>query len=98
VGGWAQNAEVLKTLRSLVALNESLKKQEQDFRQTCKKQLQELQGMIHALKNQSPDDDEVPLTHHRTRTTAHAHAPPHTHTHHRTRTTAQSHTHHRTRG
>jgi chromosome segregation ATPase len=54
-----ENAEVLKTLRSLVALNESLKKQEQDFRQTCKKQLQELQGMIHALKHQSPDDDEV---------------------------------------
>jgi hypothetical protein len=80
-----QNAEVLKTLRSLVALNESLKKQEQDFRQTCKKQLQELQGMIHALKNQSPDDDEVPHTHHRTRTRT------------RTRTTAQSHTHHRTR-
>jgi hypothetical protein len=58
-----QNAEVLKTLRSLVALNESLKKQEQDFRQTCKKQLQELQGMIHALKHQSPDDDEVRSAH-----------------------------------
>jgi hypothetical protein len=90
-GGCVQNAEVLKTLRSLVALNESLKKQEQDFRQTCKKQLQELQGMIHALKNQSPDDDEV------SHNAAHAHAPPHTH--HRTRTTAHAppHTHHRTR-
>jgi len=54
-----KNAEVLKTLRGLVALNENLKKQEQDFRQTCKKQLQELQAKIQALQNQSLDDEEV---------------------------------------
>jgi hypothetical protein len=53
---------VLKTLRGLVALNESLKKQEQDFRQTCKKQLQELNDKIHALKHQSPDEDEAKRT------------------------------------
>ncbi len=54
-----QNTGVLTTLRGLVALNENLKKQETEFRQSCKQQLQELQEKIAAVKNQAPDDEEV---------------------------------------
>ncbi|XP_022080112.1 coiled-coil domain-containing protein 93-like [Acanthaster planci] len=45
-----ENKSVLQKLRSLVAMNESLKKQEQEFRTHCKEEMVRLQETISGLK------------------------------------------------
>ncbi|XP_078571484.1 coiled-coil domain-containing protein 93-like isoform X2 [Branchiostoma floridae x Branchiostoma japonicum] len=44
------NSSVLQQLRGLVAMNENLKKQEQEFRAHCKEEMARLQGAIDQLK------------------------------------------------
>jgi len=52
------NKEILAKLRTLVILNETLKKQESLFKQTCKTQLAELKDMIAALDNVTEDEEQ----------------------------------------
>ncbi|XP_077988967.1 coiled-coil domain-containing protein 93-like [Glandiceps talaboti] len=52
------NKEILQTLRSLVAMNEKLKKQEQEFRAECKEKLAKLQEQITELKEGVGEDEE----------------------------------------
>lgn len=44
-------------LKKLIALNESLKKQESDFRENCKRQLEEFKELISKLESESKGDD-----------------------------------------
>ncbi|XP_066301810.1 coiled-coil domain-containing protein 93-like isoform X1 [Branchiostoma lanceolatum] len=44
------NSSVLQQLRGLVAMNENLKRQEQEFRAHCKEEMARLQGAINQLK------------------------------------------------
>ncbi|XP_070575320.1 coiled-coil domain-containing protein 93-like [Ptychodera flava] len=53
-----ENSEILKSLRSLVAMNENLKKQEQEFRAHCKEELARLQQQIAELKGDVGEDTE----------------------------------------
>jgi chromosome segregation ATPase len=56
-----ENQGVLSQLRNLVAMNENLKKQEQDFRAHCKEEMERLQAEIEAVKrhaNAEDTDDE----------------------------------------
>jgi len=53
----ASNQGFLAQLRSLVALNESLKKQEAQFKASCKEQLAELQTMIQKLESDENDEE-----------------------------------------
>jgi hypothetical protein len=46
------NQETLKTLRRLIALNESLKSQEERFKASCKSEMARLQASIAALQGQ----------------------------------------------
>eukprot|EP01091_Cochliopodium_minus_P019727 TRINITY_DN8385_c0_g1_i1.p1 TRINITY_DN8385_c0_g1~~TRINITY_DN8385_c0_g1_i1.p1 ORF type:complete len:607 (+),score=204.82 TRINITY_DN8385_c0_g1_i1:269-2089(+) len=46
----SENANDIKTLRGLVALNESLKKQQEEFKLNCKKQLQDYKIKIENLQ------------------------------------------------
>lgn len=52
-----ENASVLQKLRSIVAMNENLKRQEQEFRAHCKKEMARLQDNIEKLKAQGSEDD-----------------------------------------
>ncbi|KAL6063299.1 Coiled-coil domain-containing protein 93 [Balamuthia mandrillaris] len=58
-----ENAHLLKALRGLVALNENLKKQEAQFRESCQEQRQELRQKIDAMKNRNDDEDNEELRH-----------------------------------
>ncbi|GAB6033391.1 Coiled-coil domain-containing protein 93 [Chamberlinius hualienensis] len=51
------NQDVLSKLRSLVAMNENLKQQEQEFRSHCKDEMARLQGEIEKLKSTHAEDD-----------------------------------------
>lgn len=55
----SSNKELLLKLKQLVGLNESLKKQEQKFKSSCKDQLSQLQEAIKKLDADSPDDAET---------------------------------------
>ncbi|XP_041119641.1 coiled-coil domain-containing protein 93-like [Polyodon spathula] len=50
-------ASVLQKLRALVAMNENLKNQEQEFRTHCREEMTRLQQSIENLKIESGDDD-----------------------------------------
>ncbi|XP_074622733.1 coiled-coil domain-containing protein 93-like [Acropora palmata] len=52
-----ENASVLQKLRSIVAMNENLKRQEQEFRAHCKEEMARLQDNIEKLKAQGSEDD-----------------------------------------
>ncbi|KAJ8313751.1 hypothetical protein KUTeg_008312 [Tegillarca granosa] len=52
-----ENQSILQTLRSLVAMNENLKKQEQDFKAHCKEEMTRLKAQIEDLKNQTDEED-----------------------------------------
>lgn len=57
---------MLENLRSLVATNELLKKQEQDFRNHCKEELAKLKSQIAELKASSEEgssEDNVCIYH-----------------------------------
>uniref|UniRef100_A0A1X7TSN4 Coiled-coil domain-containing protein 93 n=2 Tax=Amphimedon queenslandica TaxID=400682 RepID=A0A1X7TSN4_AMPQE len=57
-----ENAEVLNQLRSLVSMNESLKKQETQFKAHCKEEKERLSGLIAQLKHgddESEDSERV---------------------------------------
>ncbi|XP_064617410.1 coiled-coil domain-containing protein 93-like, partial [Liolophura sinensis] len=47
-----ENQEVLQSLRSLVALNENLKRQEKEFKAHCKEEMVRLKGNIDRLKSE----------------------------------------------
>lgn len=44
-------------MRSLVAMNENLKKQEQDFKAHCKEEMARLKAQIEELKEGSQEED-----------------------------------------
>ena len=48
---------VLQNLRALVAMNENLKKQEQDFKAHCKEEMTRLKARIEELKEGTEDED-----------------------------------------
>ncbi|KAK3108073.1 hypothetical protein FSP39_000687 [Pinctada imbricata] len=48
-----ENQSILQTLRSLVAMNESLKTQEQEFKAHCKEEMTRLKAQIEELQNQT---------------------------------------------
>lgn len=52
-----ENASILQKLRSIVAMNENLKKQEQQFRSHCKEEMARLQDNLEKLKSQGSEDD-----------------------------------------
>ncbi|KAK3747013.1 hypothetical protein QZH41_011962, partial [Actinostola sp. cb2023] len=52
-----ENAVILETLRSLVAMNENLKKQEQQFRTHCKDEMTRLQDSINKFKSEEGEED-----------------------------------------
>ncbi|XP_020609209.1 coiled-coil domain-containing protein 93-like [Orbicella faveolata] len=52
-----ENASILQKLRSIVAMNENLKKQEQQFRAHCKEEMTRLQENLEKLKVQGSEDD-----------------------------------------
>lgn len=52
-----ENQSILQTLRSLVAMNENLKKQEQDFKSHCKEEMNRLKGQIEDLKSQTAGEE-----------------------------------------
>ena len=54
---------ILQTLRSLVAMNENLKKQEQDFKAHCKEEMNRLKGQIEELKSQTAEEDSGDKVH-----------------------------------
>lgn len=56
-----ESKSILSSLRSLVALNESLKKQEQEFKAHCKVEMQEIEEKINAvqLDNSAENNAEV---------------------------------------
>ncbi|XP_006824717.2 coiled-coil domain-containing protein 93-like, partial [Saccoglossus kowalevskii] len=49
---------VLQSLRSLVAMNENLKKQEQEFRAHCKEELSRLHEKLNEVKEDAVEDDD----------------------------------------
>ncbi|XP_033879907.3 coiled-coil domain-containing protein 93-like isoform X2 [Acipenser ruthenus] len=51
------DSSVLQKLRALVAMNENLKNQEQEFRTHCREEMTRLQQSIENLKIESGDDD-----------------------------------------
>ena len=53
------NKEVLKKLKQLVAFNEALKKQEQQFKASCKESLAQLEDAIKKLSATETEDAEV---------------------------------------
>lgn len=53
-----ENQDVLKKLKGLVLMNETLKKQEADFKSTCKEQMGELQALVERLNSGDGDDEE----------------------------------------
>ena len=58
-------SSILQTLRSLVAMNENLKKQEQEFKAHCKEEMARLKGNIEKLKSETDSDiseDKVRIT------------------------------------
>ncbi|XP_078320478.1 coiled-coil domain-containing protein 93-like isoform X3 [Crassostrea virginica] len=52
-----ENQGVLQNLRALVAMNENLKKQEQDFKAHCKEEMTRLKARIEELKEGTEDED-----------------------------------------
>ncbi|KAJ7370197.1 Coiled-coil domain-containing protein 93 [Desmophyllum pertusum] len=52
-----ENASILQKLRSIVVMNENLKKQEQQFRAHCKEEMTRLQENLEKLKVQGSEDD-----------------------------------------
>ncbi|XP_025093145.1 coiled-coil domain-containing protein 93-like isoform X2 [Pomacea canaliculata] len=52
-----ENQSILTSLRSLVALNESLKKQEQEFKAHCKDEMARLKDNIEHLKHETDEAD-----------------------------------------
>ncbi|XP_061083221.1 coiled-coil domain-containing protein 93 isoform X2 [Conger conger] len=50
------DSSILEKLRALVAMNENLKSQEQDFRTHCREEMARLQQSIESLKVESGDD------------------------------------------
>lgn len=54
-----ENAPLLKKLRELVALNESLKTHEQQFRESCKQQLRQLKEKTEKLKDAKPTPEQI---------------------------------------
>ncbi|XP_049960119.1 coiled-coil domain-containing protein 93 isoform X1 [Schistocerca serialis cubense] len=53
-----ENQVILKKLQALVVINETLKQQEQQFREQCKSELTRLQQMVReAQESTSPDED-----------------------------------------
>lgn len=52
-----ENRDQIETLRSLVCLNEQLKKQENQFRESCKAQLTSLKAKIVELENMDPEEN-----------------------------------------
>lgn len=55
----ANEQDELATLKNLVSLNETLRAQEASFKESCKAQMQELQGMIAAVEGgEEKDSDE----------------------------------------
>jgi len=52
-----ENTKELTMLRNLVALNESLKKHEAEFKDNCKRQMQELKADIEKLASNEPNED-----------------------------------------
>ncbi|XP_062573510.1 coiled-coil domain-containing protein 93-like isoform X2 [Saccostrea cucullata] len=56
------NQGVLQTLRSLVAMNENLKKQEQDFKAHCKEEMSRLKAQIEELKAGTEEEDSEDKT------------------------------------
>ncbi|XP_065928887.1 coiled-coil domain-containing protein 93 isoform X3 [Magallana gigas] len=52
-----ENQGVLQNLRSLVAMNENLKKQEQDFKAHCKEEMARLKAQIEELKEGAQEED-----------------------------------------
>ncbi|XP_054712330.1 coiled-coil domain-containing protein 93-like isoform X1 [Uloborus diversus] len=57
------NKSILESLRSLVATNETLKKQEQDFRAHCKEELARLKAQLQELKASSNDSSSEDTEH-----------------------------------
>ncbi|GFR91723.1 coiled-coil domain-containing protein 93-like [Elysia marginata] len=51
------NQGIIQKLRSLVAMNENLKKQEQEFKAHCKEEMARLKGNIEKLKEEGEDVD-----------------------------------------
>ena len=47
---------ILQTLRSLVAMNENLKKQEQEFKAHCKEEMARLKANIEKLKSETDSE------------------------------------------
>ena len=47
---------ILQTLRSLVAMNENLKKQEQEFKAHCKEEMSRLKANIEKLKSETDSE------------------------------------------
>lgn len=54
----ATQQDELNSLKNLVALNETLRNQEAEFKESCKTQLQELKGMIAAAQGANMDDKD----------------------------------------
>ncbi|KAI1899384.1 hypothetical protein AGOR_G00061220 [Albula goreensis] len=52
------DSNILEKLRALVAMNENLKSQEQEFRTHCREEMARLQQSIESLKVESGDDTE----------------------------------------
>ncbi|CAL1527703.1 unnamed protein product [Lymnaea stagnalis] len=52
-----ENQGILQTLRSLVAMNENLKKQEQEFKAHCKEEMTRLKENIEKLKEEGDEAD-----------------------------------------
>ncbi|XP_061186128.1 coiled-coil domain-containing protein 93-like isoform X4 [Saccostrea echinata] len=57
-----ENQGVLQTLRTLVAMNENLKKQEQDFKAHCKEEMSRLKAQIEDLKAGTEEEDSEDKT------------------------------------
>eukprot|EP01094_Clydonella_sp_ATCC50884_P011783 TRINITY_DN2161_c0_g1_i1.p1 TRINITY_DN2161_c0_g1~~TRINITY_DN2161_c0_g1_i1.p1 ORF type:complete len:669 (+),score=247.33 TRINITY_DN2161_c0_g1_i1:93-2009(+) len=53
-----ENKDDIAQLRALLILNESLKKQEEQFREDCKVQLTEMKARIEQLQNMAPSEEE----------------------------------------
>ncbi|XP_023931883.1 coiled-coil domain-containing protein 93-like [Lingula anatina] len=51
-----ENRAILEKLRGLVAMNENLKKQEQEFKAHCKEEMARLQGNIESLKAEAGEE------------------------------------------
>ncbi|XP_035783356.1 coiled-coil domain-containing protein 93-like isoform X2 [Anopheles albimanus] len=56
-----ENQKILDHAKQLVLKNENMKKQETQFKESCKKELAELQAKIDKAETSTPDDDMVEL-------------------------------------